>query len=83
MPPPALATARPLKRTPIHRGRIVDLGIEHVTLPNGVDVDLEVIRHPGASAVLPLHDDGTVTLIHQYRHAAGGSGRVAGGLREA
>lgn len=41
-------------------------------LPNGRAVTLEVLRHPGASAVLPLHDDRTVTLLRQHRHAAGG-----------
>lgn len=41
-------------------------------LPNGRAVLLEVLRHPGAAAVLPLHDDGTVTLLRQHRHAAGG-----------
>lgn len=41
-------------------------------MPHGVEVDLEILRHPGAAAVVPLHDDGTVTLIRQYRHAAGG-----------
>lgn len=41
-------------------------------MPHGVEVDLEILRHPGACAVVPLHDDGSVTLIRQYRHAAGG-----------
>lgn len=61
-----------MSRRPIYQGRIVNLGVEEVTLPNGVAVSLEVIRHPGAAAVVPLHDDGTVTLVHQYRHAGGG-----------
>lgn len=43
-----------------------------MTLPNGATVELEVIRHQGASAVVPLQEDGTVLLIRQYRHAAGG-----------
>ncbi len=30
------------------------------------------MRHPGAAAVVPLHEDGTVTLIYQFRHAGGG-----------
>ncbi|MBO86588.1 MAG: ADP-ribose pyrophosphatase [Deltaproteobacteria bacterium] len=60
------------KRREIFSGRIVQLGIETATLPNGRTVDLEVIRHPGASAVVPLHADQTVTLVHQYRHAGGG-----------
>jgi len=29
----------------------------------------QVVRHPGGVAVLPLHDDGTVTLIRQLRPA--------------
>ena len=44
----------------IYKGRVVTLNIETVALPNGVTVDLETIRHPGASAVVPLKDDGTV-----------------------
>jgi ADP-ribose pyrophosphatase len=50
-----------------------DFGIEEVDLPNGRHVALEILRHPGASAVVPLHADGTVTLIRQHRHAAGGT----------
>jgi len=59
-------------RRQIYRGRIVDLGIEHVTLPSGAEVDLEVIRHRGASAVAAVDDAGRVALIRQFRHAAGG-----------
>jgi len=60
------------RRREIYRGRVVNLGVETVTLPNGATVELEVIRHQGASAVVPLQEDGTVLLIRQYRHAAGG-----------
>lgn len=56
----------------IYKGRVVTLNIDTVTLPNGMTVDLETIRHPGASAVVPMKDDGTVVLIRQFRHAAGG-----------
>lgn len=56
----------------IYKGRIVNLNLETVTLPNGHTVDLEVIHHPGAAAVVPVKDDGTVVLIRQYRHAVGG-----------
>jgi len=56
----------------IYRGRIVDLRLEEVTLPNQVTVTLEIIRHPGAAAVVALDADGCVTLVHQFRHAAGG-----------
>jgi ADP-ribose pyrophosphatase len=56
----------------IYEGRIVKLRIESVRLPNGEVVELELMRHPGASAVAAVDDDGRVVLIHQYRHAAGG-----------
>jgi ADP-ribose pyrophosphatase len=56
----------------IYTGRVVTLNIDTVRLPNGVTVDLEVIRHPGAAAVVPMKDAGTVILIKQFRHAANG-----------
>ncbi|MEL6344637.1 MAG: NUDIX hydrolase [Myxococcota bacterium] len=59
-------------RRSIYEGKVVRLGLETVTLPHGVTIDLEVIRHPGAAAVVPVHEDGSVTLIYQHRHAAGG-----------
>jgi ADP-ribose pyrophosphatase len=62
----------PASRRPIYQGRVVDLGLERAQLPNGVEIDLEIIRHPGAGAIVPLHADGSVTLVHQHRHAAGG-----------
>jgi ADP-ribose pyrophosphatase len=56
----------------IYKGRIVDLHLEHVTLPNGHAVDLEVMHHPGASAVAAVDDAQQVVLIRQFRHATGG-----------
>jgi ADP-ribose pyrophosphatase len=56
----------------IYSGRIVDLRVERVTLPNGTAVDLELMHHVGAAAVVAADDERRVTLIRQYRHAAGG-----------
>jgi ADP-ribose pyrophosphatase len=56
----------------VYTGKVVTLNVDTVQLPNGVTVDLETIRHPGAAAVVPIKDDGTVVLIRQFRHAAGG-----------
>ncbi|NGZ02672.1 MAG: ADP-ribose pyrophosphatase [Nitrospira sp. WS238] len=56
----------------IYTGKVVTLNMDTVQLPNGFTVDLETIRHPGAAAVVPLKDDGTVVMIRQFRHAAGG-----------
>ena len=56
----------------IYTGQVVTLNIDTVNLPNGVTVDLEVVRHPGAAAMVPMKDDVTVIMIRQFRHAAGG-----------
>ncbi len=56
----------------IHRGKVVHLFVDTVTLPNGHTTTLEVIRHPGAAAVVPFLDADTILLVRQYRHAAGG-----------
>ncbi len=39
--------------------------------PSGEQFDRDIVRHPGAVAVLPLHDDDTVTLVSQFRGAVG------------
>ncbi len=41
----------------------------HLLDPDGKPFDRFVIRHPGAVTVVPVHDDGTVTLVRQYRAA--------------
>jgi ADP-ribose pyrophosphatase len=56
----------------IYKGRIVDLRLEEVTLPNDSVITLEVIHHPGAAAIVAVDEDDHVFLVRQYRHAAGG-----------
>lgn len=55
-----------------HTGRVFRLDTETVTLDNGVTIDIDVIRHPGAAAIVPMTDTGNVLMIKQYRHAVGG-----------
>ena len=38
--------------------------------PGGIRVGREVVRHPGSVAILPVHEDGRVTLVRQYRRPA-------------
>lgn len=62
---------------PIHSGRIVDLSVDTVRFPDGSTGELELIRHSGAAAVLPVLGDRAgpdplILLIRQYRYAAGG-----------
>ncbi len=66
-----------IARREIHRGRIVDLGIDTVRFPDGSTGELEMIHHSGAAAVLPVLDDPAgadphVVLVRQYRYASGG-----------
>ncbi len=63
---------------------VVDFGVESATLPGGVQVELPVIRHPGASAIVALYPDLSVAMLRQYRHAIGGWMReIPAGCRNA
>ncbi len=60
-----------------YTGRIISLDVDKVRFPDGSAGELEMIRHPGASAILPFlsdpaGDDPQVLLIRQYRYAAEG-----------
>ncbi len=61
-----------VERRGVFKGRVVDLSVEKVRLPNGNVCELELIRHPGAAAVVPVDGEGNVLLVRQYRHATGG-----------
>lgn len=61
----------------VYEGRIVNLSVDTVRFPNGDIGELELIRHSGAAAVLPVLGDPSgpdpqVLLIRQYRYAGGG-----------
>jgi ADP-ribose pyrophosphatase len=59
--------------TLVHQGRSIAVYVEEVELPNGRRVRLDLVRHPGASAVVPFTSERDVLLLRQYRHAAGGT----------
>ena len=66
-----------LSSVPVHDGRIVHLSVDTVRFPDGSVGELEMIRHSGASAVLPLigrrdDPDPEILLLRQYRYASGG-----------
>jgi ADP-ribose pyrophosphatase len=59
----------------VYSGRVLNLDVDTVRFPDGGSGELEMIRHPGAAAVVPVvrdGDDPLILLIHQYRYAAGG-----------
>src|SRR2546426_12420602 len=62
----------------IHTGRVINLDVDTVRFPDGSTGELEIIRHPGAAAVIPFAsdphgDDPTILLIQQYRYATDGT----------
>jgi ADP-ribose pyrophosphatase len=60
-----------------YAGRLLQVDVDTVRLPNGTRLELEMVRHPGAAAVVPLlsgtdAEDPHVLLLRQYRYAARG-----------
>lgn len=66
-----------LDSTELYAGRIFTLNRDTVRYPDGSTGQLDIARHPGASAVVPflsgpLGDEPQILMIRQYRYAAGG-----------
>jgi ADP-ribose pyrophosphatase len=55
----------------IHAGRNFDFLVDEVELPSGQVTQRDIVRHPGAVAIVPLLSDSKVVLIRQYRYATG------------
>jgi ADP-ribose pyrophosphatase len=58
-----------------YTGKIISLDVDLVRFPDGSTGELEMIRHPGASAIVPIMsdldgDDPQLLLVKQYRYAA-------------
>jgi 8-oxo-dGTP pyrophosphatase MutT (NUDIX family) len=56
----------------VFTGRVIQVNVERVQLPNASVADLEIIHHPGGAAIVALDDKGNVCLLRQFRHAANG-----------
>jgi ADP-ribose pyrophosphatase len=56
----------------VHRGFRFSVHRVRYRSADGTEFDRDVVRHPGAVAAVPLHDDGTVTLVRQFRAALDG-----------
>lgn len=64
-----------IKSIRAYSGKVISLDVDTVRFPDGSTGELEMIRHPGASAVVPFLDDPRskdprILLIRQYRYAA-------------
>jgi ADP-ribose pyrophosphatase len=61
----------------VYTGKIISVDVDTVRFPDGSTGELEMIRHPGASAIVPFlsdprGEDPQVLMIRQYRYAADG-----------
>lgn len=55
----------------LHVGRVLAVRLDQVVMPGGRVARREIVEHPGAVAIVALHDDASVMMIDQYRHAVG------------
>ena len=62
----------PVSSKQVYSGSFLTLNVDQVELPNGKSCTLEMIRHPGAAAVVPVDAAGNAILVRQYRYAAAG-----------
>lgn len=56
----------------VYPGRLITLNLETARLPDGREVELEIVRHPGGAVAAAVNDKQEICLIRQWRHAAGG-----------
>ncbi len=57
---------------PVFGGRVIQVNVEKVQLPNGNVADLEIVHHPGGAAVAAIDEQRRICLLRQFRHAANG-----------
>lgn len=66
-----------ISSTRLYDGKIFKLDLDRIRFPDGSAGEMAVVRHPGASAVVPFlsdprGEDPDLLLLRQYRYAAGG-----------
>lgn len=52
---------------PIFSGKIITLQVDEVELPNGRTSKREIVKHPGAVAILPITNDNNIVMVEQFR----------------
>ncbi|HKU70309.1 MAG TPA: NUDIX hydrolase [Burkholderiales bacterium] len=61
-------TETQLSTKTVYEGRLLTVYEDEVRLPDGKQARREYVRHPGATAMIPMLDDRTVVLVRQYRY---------------
>ncbi|MGD7045495.1 NUDIX hydrolase [Jeotgalibacillus proteolyticus] len=58
-----------IEKQVLYEGKIINLQVEKVELPNGKQSSREIIKHPGAVCVIAVTDEGKLVMVEQYRKA--------------
>ena len=53
----------------IYKGKIINLNVHKVILPNNTTANREIVVHPGAVAILPIDEEGKIIFVNQFRKA--------------
>jgi ADP-ribose pyrophosphatase len=56
----------------VYTGRVFDVYLDEIRLPNGKLSELDIVQHLGAVTLVPVDDQGRLWMVRQYRHAARG-----------
>jgi len=64
-------TEKCLSSEPVFKGRLLDIYLDKVQLPDGSTSTREYTTHPGAVAMVPILPDGRIMLIRQFRYPVG------------
>lgn len=62
-------TEKTIHTQSIFSGQVISLQVDTVELPNGKTASREIVKHPGAVAILAIGEDGRIPVVHQYRAA--------------
>ena len=62
-----IVNEKTVERKSIYKGRIINLRVDKVLLPDGREAFREIVEHPGAVAVVPVLPDGKIVLVSQFR----------------
>ena len=57
-----------LESTQLYRGRLLDVRLDRVRLPDGSEATREYVKHQGAAVVIPVLDNGALLFERQYRY---------------
>ena len=63
--------SEPINVEVVFSGRIIETRVDTILMPNGRQTTREVVRHPGAVAIIPIDSDDNALLVRQYRYAVG------------